>query len=106
MCLYCRVGKHGCTPEECADLGQYVAEECPHLELCGLMTIGRQCQMITPNPDFVVGAKTSTIIHVPLPGVVSSHSVYITIIEIADVSRGVAPATEVLLPRAEYGYDS
>jgi pyridoxal phosphate enzyme (YggS family) len=45
--------KQGCVPETCADLGQYVVEDCPHLRLCGLMTIGRQCQSITPNPDFL-----------------------------------------------------
>ena len=47
-------GKHGCVAEACADLGQYVIEECPHLKLTGLMTIGRQYQSISPNPDFMV----------------------------------------------------
>ena len=48
------IGKQGCCPEMCVDLGHYVEEECPHLNLCGLMTIGRQCQTVTPNPDFMV----------------------------------------------------
>jgi pyridoxal phosphate enzyme (YggS family) len=45
--------KRGCVPEACSDLGHYVLEECPHLRLTGLMTIGRQSQPITPNPDFM-----------------------------------------------------
>ena len=54
MEIFCSPGKHGCVPEECVDLGQYVVEECPHLKLCGLMTIGRQGQINRPNPDFMV----------------------------------------------------
>ena len=52
-------GKQGCVPEACVDLGHYVAEECAHLRLTGLMTIGQQSQPATPNPDFLVCALSS-----------------------------------------------
>ena len=55
-------GKHGCPPEVCVDLGHYVVEECPHLKLCGLMTIGRQNQTISPNPDFMVCIRACVLV--------------------------------------------
>ena len=33
--------KHGIAPGECPTLAQHIVSSCPHLELCGLMTIGR-----------------------------------------------------------------
>jgi pyridoxal phosphate enzyme (YggS family) len=55
--------KHGCCPEACVDLAHYVVEECPHLKLCGLMTIGRQRQTVTPNPDFVQLLRCREVLH-------------------------------------------
>ena len=48
--------KHGCVPEACQDLVQFVTKECRHLAFCGLMTIGRAGYNAKdgPNPDFMV----------------------------------------------------
>ena len=58
----CVAGKQGCAPDACGDLAQYVIEECPHLKLTGLMTIGQRGQTITPNPDFVVSVQRTTVL--------------------------------------------
>lgn len=55
FCLH--AAKHGCVPEAAVDLARYVLKDCPHLEFCGLMTIGRIGHDSThqgPNPDFAV----------------------------------------------------
>lgn len=56
--LSLHTGKQGCTAEELPELVHYLLKECSHLELCGLMTIGRMRHSIQqgPNPDFTVSA--------------------------------------------------
>ena len=46
--------KSGCHPDSCPQLANHVITQCPHLQLCGLMTIGRLGHDYTvgPNPDF------------------------------------------------------
>lgn len=46
--------KSGCHPDVCPQLVNHVLMECPHLQLCGLMTIGRlgHDYALGPNPDF------------------------------------------------------
>lgn len=46
--------KSGILPSECADLAQHIVENCPKLELCGIMTIGSFGHDYSkgPNPDF------------------------------------------------------
>ena len=46
--------KSGCHPDVCLQLANHVITECRHLQLCGLMTIGRLGHDYTlgPNPDF------------------------------------------------------
>jgi uncharacterized pyridoxal phosphate-containing UPF0001 family protein len=48
--------KHGVEPGECVDLARFILEQCPHLKLGGLMTIGlaERDGNQQPNPDFVV----------------------------------------------------
>eukprot|EP01135_Chromosphaera_perkinsii_P004882 Nk52_evm2s303 gene=Nk52_evmTU2s303 len=47
--------KYGVMPEDTVDLVRYVKEQCPHLELCGLMTIGMFDREYGEegNPDFL-----------------------------------------------------
>ncbi|GMS95402.1 hypothetical protein PENTCL1PPCAC_17577, partial [Pristionchus entomophagus] len=50
--------KGGASPEEAVELGLYVNNECPHIELNGFMTIGSvENSDKIPNPDFVVLAS-------------------------------------------------
>lgn len=60
------------------DLYQSVSENCPHLNLCGLMTIGKYDydESLGPNPDFLVS----------YPGIVHAFSVCI-IVEIKFANR-------------------
>ena len=46
--------KSGCHPDICPQLAKHVINQCPHLQLCGLMTIGRlgHDYALGPNPDF------------------------------------------------------
>ena len=46
--------KSGCQPDLCVQLVKHVIDACPHLSLCGLMTIGSLGHDYTkgPNPDF------------------------------------------------------
>ena len=46
--------KSGCEPDLCIQLVKHVINTCPHLHLCGLMTIGSLGHDYTmgPNPDF------------------------------------------------------
>ena len=52
----CVADKLGCLPEELNDLVQYLVDDCSHLELAGIMTVGRINHFPTqgPNPDFTV----------------------------------------------------
>lgn len=54
--------KLGCSPAELGDLVQYLLGECPHLDLCGLMTVGRfgHAPWQGQNPDFAVRTHTHT----------------------------------------------
>ncbi|KAK3095271.1 hypothetical protein FSP39_012515 [Pinctada imbricata] len=47
--------KNGCPPENASDLVKFVLEKCPHLQFCGLMTIGAYGYDTSkgPNPDFL-----------------------------------------------------
>lgn len=59
MLWYMYADKLGCAVEEVQDLVEYLLKECPHLDLCGLMTIGRQNHLPLqgPNPDFTVSLQ-------------------------------------------------
>jgi hypothetical protein len=48
--------KNGCAPEDAVRLVKHILDECPNLELVGLMTIGRFGHDLSqgPNPDFIV----------------------------------------------------
>ncbi|KAL5471362.1 hypothetical protein EMCRGX_G029473, partial [Ephydatia muelleri] len=65
--------KHGCLPEACQDLVQFVTKECRHLTFCGLMTIGRAGYNAKdgPNPDFMTllrcGEKLLQSLHLDRP---------------------------------------
>jgi PLP dependent protein len=55
--------KSGCTPPETPDLCRHVIENCPHLQLQGLMTIGALARSQTtsethPNLDFITLRQT------------------------------------------------
>ena len=52
--------KSGSQPEHIPQLVQHVQDNCPGLEFCGLMTIGRMGHDYTtgPNPDFEVLVRT------------------------------------------------
>ena len=48
--------KHGCLPESCTDLVNFIIEECSNLEFTGLMTIGSVGHNVNEcgdNPDFL-----------------------------------------------------
>ncbi|XP_004365575.1 alanine racemase [Capsaspora owczarzaki ATCC 30864] len=49
--------KSGSNAAEAIAVARHIVNECPHLRLCGLMTIGqpgRQCSEASPNPDFLL----------------------------------------------------
>ena len=48
--------KNGVEPPETKNLVKHIVDNCPNLELCGLMTIGAYDYDISlgPNPDFLV----------------------------------------------------
>jgi uncharacterized pyridoxal phosphate-containing UPF0001 family protein len=48
--------KSGCSPEEAVQLVKHILDECPNLELMGLMTIGKFGHDLSqgPNTDFIV----------------------------------------------------
>ncbi len=56
-CYYIALDKHGVASDGCLELVQYIMEDCHHLSIAGLMTIGRmnhQHEIHGPNPDFTV----------------------------------------------------
>ena len=52
--------KSGCQPQHIPQLVEHVRDNCPGLEFCGLMTIGRMGHDYStrPNPDFEALART------------------------------------------------
>ena len=54
--MFIFVGKGGCTPDAALELARYMKQECPHIDLAGLMTIGSfdHDPNAGINPDFKV----------------------------------------------------
>lgn len=62
--LQCFTDKSGVDPAEASKITKHIIENCPGLEVCGLMTIGAYDYDVSlgPNPDFLVRFVVSKII--------------------------------------------